>query len=107
MPGSSTFPPMPGSSTYPLPRDEFSRVFLHRLAPKLADPHERYCKVTPTLVLMPDPQGSHGSGSALSVTSNLRTVLKTKAGVSFDEALSSCDGKALLLNFCNFANRLL
>ena len=95
-------------------RGDFGNLFGKRLVELDADGrvasihgNAAYChKVAPTLVLFPPAAettdgGLPGmKGSAGSETPpNVRTLLKTKTGQTFEEALIKTHGKALLLNF--------
>jgi len=95
---------MQGTRERPIPRDVFSNAILSRFNSNLGDSHQpwstatlEYSKVVPTLVLFPDDCSS--SIRVDVVATQLRTVLKSKDG-DFEEALVSCQGKALVLNFC-------
>ena len=97
-----------------IPREIFARAFGERLVTVDADgcvaqihANAAYChKVAPTLVLFPPTEemtkgGQPGmKGSAGSETpADVKTLLRTKTGRTFEEALIKTHGKALLLNF--------
>ena len=101
-----------GTRERPISRGEFVRTVLPQLAPLLDSASDRWRKVAPTLLLYPNPReeqhlcgqpphnGLDGALSPVEVPGVVRTLLRTREGQTFEEALMQCQGKALLLNFC-------
>ena len=98
-----------GSRVNPIPRTHFVNALLPIMTALANDPTKRYLKVAPTLVLYPnveemdangDPLPSTEGGMQYQVATDLRTMLLTKSGQTFSEAMMKAHGKALLINFC-------
>ena len=81
-----------GTSEFPIPRDSLKNYF-----DLLQQDPNKYTKVVPTLVLYPDSNSPDFSND---IPTFCKTVLKTKAGQSFEESVAKCNGKAILFNFC-------
>lgn len=88
---------MIGTHTNPIPRNTLRDMFIGELLKK----DEEYIKIVPTLVLYPDPDESNHHCE--NVPENIKTILKTKKGETFEESVAKCKGKSILLNFCTSA----
>jgi len=95
-----------GSHENPISREQFtmSSGLLRTMQTKRADPSFHYLKVAPTFVLYPRNSEIDGDGNPLPPlargATNLQTLLQTKTGQTFPEAMSSVHGKCMLMNFC-------
>jgi len=102
-----------GTYVNSIPREMFAKVLLPIMQAKVTDPASRYVKVAPTLVLYPNADELDANGDPLKtwaaagqgtmdyqVAADLQTMLQTKSGQTFTEAMLKTQGKALLLNFC-------
>jgi hypothetical protein len=87
---------MIGTYTTPIPRDLLKSHF----EPILKNKKTEYNKVVPTLVLFPTDNNGINSGFENEIPQEIKTILKTKKGETFEESVAKCTGKAILLNFC-------
>jgi len=97
-----------GSRHNPIKRDLLVQALLPIMQTRQADPAHLYQKVAPTLVLYPNadeltPEGIpslHKPDMQYHVATDMQTLLQTKSGQTFQEAMVKTHGKALLMNFC-------
>jgi len=98
-----------GSYVNTIPRKDFAEALLPIMQAKIADPASRYLKVAPTLVLYPpeeeldasgDPKSLMDRGMDYQMPNDMKTLLQTKSGQTFAEAMTKTYGKAILINFC-------
>jgi len=98
-----------GCKLNPIPRKPLADWMLPIMREKRHDARFQWIKVSPTLVLYPNveelnadgtPATTDNSGMRYQVPGSLRTILQTKAGKTFEEAMTKVHGKALLMNFC-------
>ena len=111
--------PLLGGRNNPISRSAFNDVVLQHLVHLDASGQlvtnvnvehgvRWYAKVAPTLVLFPNPDemtaggdpGMRGADGS-ETPADVRTLLRTKSGRTFQEAFMHIHGKALLLNFCS------
>ena len=88
---------MIGTHSNPIPRNTLRDMFIGELLKK----DKEYIKIVPTLVLYPDPE--ENDYNCNNIPENIKTVLKTKKGETFEESVAKCKGKSILLNFCTNA----
>lgn len=84
---------MIGTSTKPIPRNVLKSYF----EPILKTRKTEFKKVVPTLVLLPSSDIVDTNDE---IPQEIKTVLKTKKGETFEESIAKCSDKAVLLNFC-------
>lgn len=87
---------MIGTYTTPIPRDSLKSFF----EPMLKNKKTEYKKIVPTLVLFPTDTEGINSGFEHEIHQEIKTVIKTKKGETFQESIAKCHRKVVLLNFC-------
>lgn len=89
----------PGTKVSPIARETFVNAFGPVVLANHHQTNTLWVKRAPVLVLPFNPEDSAPDFAAVVVRQEVRAVIKTKTGQTYEEAMSNCQGKNLIFNF--------